>query len=89
VAVGIALFPPGLLHRWLWGAAAVILSFVMACSRAYLGAHWLSDVVAGVLLGASIAVLTALIVESVRRGGGGPRPRSVPAGSRASTRPGP
>jgi len=41
---------------WVWavGAAWAIL---MAVSRTYLGAHWLSDTVGGLLLGAGIAVI--------------------------------
>jgi len=41
---------------WVWfaGAAWVIL---MALSRTYLGAHWLSDTVGGALLGIGVAVL--------------------------------
>lgn len=41
---------------WVWfaGAAYVIL---MALSRTYLGAHWLSDTIGGALLGAGVAVL--------------------------------
>jgi hypothetical protein len=40
-----------------WGKACA-----MALSRAYLGAHWLSDALAGVLLGASCALLAAFAV---------------------------
>ena len=62
VAAIIALVPPGR-ARVAWGAAAVVFSVLMALSRAYLGAHWLSDAIAGVLLGASCALLAALAVE--------------------------
>jgi len=41
--------------RWKWGAWAVGFAFVMALSRVYLSAHWLSDVLAGALLGAGLA----------------------------------
>lgn len=65
VAAMIALFPEGS-RRYRWGAGAVAFSSVMGLSRAYLGAHWLSDAAAGVLLGTSIALGTALIVHRVR-----------------------
>ena len=50
-----------------WGALAAIFSSVMALSRAYLGAHWLSDAVAGLLLGASCALVAAVAVDQLRR----------------------
>jgi undecaprenyl-diphosphatase len=61
VAAVIALVPPGR-ARVAWGAAAAAFSVLMALSRAYLGAHWLSDALAGVLLGASGALLSAFAV---------------------------
>jgi undecaprenyl-diphosphatase len=66
IAIGIALFPPKGVHRWLWGIGGVIFSYLMALSRTYLHAHWLSDVVAGVLLGVTIAMVCALVVEAFR-----------------------
>jgi undecaprenyl-diphosphatase len=65
VAAVIALFPEGS-GRYAWGAVAVAFSLVMGLSRAYLLAHWLSDAVAGVLLGTSVALGTALVVHAVR-----------------------
>ena len=60
VALVLAFIPPGPKRRkWEW--IAVAFSFVMAMSRVYLHAHWFSDVVAGVLLGAGIALGCAAI----------------------------
>jgi len=66
VAAVIALVPPGR-RRALWGAAAVAFSIVMGLSRAYLAAHWLSDATAGILLGTSCALVTALVADQFQR----------------------
>jgi membrane-associated phospholipid phosphatase len=66
VAAVIALVPPGR-RRAAWGAAAVVFSVLMALSRAYLAAHWLSDAIAGALLGISCALLAALVVGQLQR----------------------
>jgi len=72
VAAVIALVPPG--RRVWWGAGAVTFSVLMALSRAYLAAHWLSDAIAGVLLGTSCALLAALVVGLFQRRHRGQRP---------------
>jgi undecaprenyl-diphosphatase len=66
VAAVIALVPPGRRRAW-WGAGAVAFSVLMALSRAYLAAHWLSDAIAGILLGTSCALLAALVVGLLQR----------------------
>jgi undecaprenyl-diphosphatase len=65
VALVLVLFPPGRARRH-WELAAVAFAFVMASSRVYLHAHWFSDVVAGVLLGAGVALASAAICTEVR-----------------------
>ncbi len=65
VAAGIALFPEGGRRYW-WGVVAVFFSMMMGLSRAYLAAHWLSDAVAGVLLGTSFALISAVVVHLIR-----------------------
>ena len=67
VAAVIALVPAGR-RRALWGAVAVAFAIVMGLSRAYLAAHWLSDAAAGILLGISCALVTALITDLFQRG---------------------
>jgi undecaprenyl-diphosphatase len=63
----IALLPEGP-SRYACGAAAAAFALLMGLSRAYLAAHWLSDAVAGVLLGTSFALTTALVVHFIREG---------------------
>ena len=65
-AVVIALVPPGR-RRVAWGAAAGVFAILMAASRAYLGAHWLSDAIAGLLLGTTCALLAAVAVDQAQR----------------------
>jgi undecaprenyl-diphosphatase len=65
VGVVVVLIPPGR-KRLLWELAAALFAGVMALSRTYLGAHWLSDVVSGALLGASLAVGWPALLQEVR-----------------------
>jgi membrane-associated phospholipid phosphatase len=65
VALVLVLLPPGPARRR-WELAAIVFAFVMALSRVYLQAHWFSDVVAGVLLGAGVALGTAGVVTEIR-----------------------
>ncbi|HEU4353970.1 MAG TPA: phosphatase PAP2 family protein [Actinomycetota bacterium] len=65
VALVLVLLPAGPeRRRWEW--LAVAFAFVMAFSRVYLRAHWLSDVVAGVLLGSGVALGVAATVTEIR-----------------------
>lgn len=53
VAVALAII---LQRRWVW-FAGVAWVFLMLLSRTYLGAHWLSDTIGGMLLGSAVALL--------------------------------
>jgi undecaprenyl-diphosphatase len=65
VGLVLVLLPPGR-ARWRWEARAIAFSFLMALSRVYLRAHWLSDVVAGGLLGGALALGWPSLLQSVR-----------------------
>jgi membrane-associated phospholipid phosphatase len=43
-------------RAWVWAAGAVY-TIAMMLSRTYLGAHWISDTVGGMLVGAGVAVI--------------------------------
>ena len=63
VGIVVCLLPPGP-RRWAWEVRAGTFAALMALSRTYLSAHWLSDVVGGALLGLTFAVgWPALLVE--------------------------
>ena len=57
--------------QWRWKAAAVALGativLAVSLSRVYLGVHWISDVVAGICVGALWVALTTVSYETVRR----------------------
>lgn len=48
---------------WMWISGAII-SVAMMYSRTYLGAHWLSDTIAGALLGAGLTLLLWAMVKN-------------------------
>ena len=65
VGLVLVLLPPGK-ARWAWEFRAALFATVMSLSRTYLGAHWLSDVVAGGLLGTSLAVGWPAVLQEGR-----------------------
>jgi membrane-associated phospholipid phosphatase len=73
-------------HRRAWWAAAAVATAGMAWSRSYLHAHWLSDVVAGAILGVGVALLSLAVVQilSTRWRGEDDQP-SRPIAARASS----
>jgi membrane-associated phospholipid phosphatase len=52
--------------RWRWEVNAVLFTAIMALSRVYLRAHWLSDTVAGALLGAGLALGWPALLMAIR-----------------------
>jgi len=65
IALVIVLFAPGA-HRRVWEVRAGLFAFIMAMSRVYLRAHWLSDAVAGLLFGAATALAFGAIADALR-----------------------
>jgi undecaprenyl-diphosphatase len=62
----VALFIPPGRQRRRWWIGAIVFTLLMAASRAYLRAHWLSDAVGGVLIGSSCALVSALLIQGIR-----------------------
>jgi membrane-associated phospholipid phosphatase len=87
-AVGLVLVlaPPGR-ARLRWEVWAVVFATVMALSRVYLRAHWLSDSVAGALLGAGLALGWPALVLALRERGGGLEGRDPDARTERSPTP--
>ncbi|MCK8608398.1 phosphatase PAP2 family protein [Agromyces sp. C10] len=70
-ATGVALESPRI------GAAIAPVALGVAYSRLHVGAHWLSDVVGGITIGAGVAAVGAAVV----RPRPGPPPTPLPAGA--------
>jgi len=65
-AMVMVLMPAGP-DRRRWELRAILFALVMALSRTYLRAHWLSDAVAGTLIGAALALGSVALVMTLRR----------------------
>ncbi len=63
-------------RRWLWAAGTAWI-LLMMWSRTYLQAHWLSDVVAGMLEGVAVATIVWVVAQVIRgrRADASPTPR--------------
>ncbi len=73
---------------WVWIAGA-LYAVLMALSRTYLGAHWLTDTVGGLLVGAGVAVLcwaafSLRLVTPSLPPPGGPEADGAPAGEKSA-----
>jgi undecaprenyl-diphosphatase len=64
VALVIVLVPAGVRRRTL-EALAILVVTVMATSRVYLRAHWLTDALAGAVLGAGVAIIVAAVIHKL------------------------
>lgn len=57
-------------RRMSFGGGLILLAGLVGVSRLYLQVHWPSDVVAGWMLGAGVALLSLRLAEGWRQGGG-------------------
>jgi membrane-associated phospholipid phosphatase len=65
MALVVVLLPPGP-SRWRWEVRAALFVLLMGLSRTYLGAHWLSDAVAGTLFGTAVVLTSVVVVIGLR-----------------------
>lgn len=63
----VAAFLPRGRRRLGWTIAATLIAGSMAWSRTYLGAHWATDTIAGMCIGAGVAILSEVAFEEGRR----------------------
>jgi len=81
-AATVAVLATVLVARWWVAVAGAAYVVLMALSRTYLGAHWVTDTVGGALLGASVALLAwAVLAPRLRKERESPRPREGSAAS--------
>ncbi len=81
-AATIAVLATVLVARWWVAVAGAVYVVLMALSRTYLGAHWITDTIGGALLGASVALLGwAVLAPRLRKERESPRPREGSAAS--------
>lgn len=73
----VVLVPPSP-RRLRWIGVAATFAGLMALSRTYLGVHWLSDVVAGTLIGTGWALVWPAALELIAQRGGLTSTRSEP-----------
>jgi membrane-associated phospholipid phosphatase len=67
VALVLLFTSPGTPRRW-WWTLATLGVLGMAWSRTYLQVHWVSDVIAGALLGTGISLLVFALASATKRG---------------------
>jgi undecaprenyl-diphosphatase len=67
VALVLLFTTPDTRRRWWWAALASLGVVGMAWSRTYLQVHWLTDVIAGALLGSGVSVLVFAIAQRTSR----------------------
>jgi undecaprenyl-diphosphatase len=65
IGLVIALFPPGR-ARLRWELIAALFTFLVALSRVYINAHWMTDAIGGSLIGSGWALLWPAVFEEVR-----------------------
>lgn len=56
-----------LFRHWLWWVFGAVWVIWMMWARAYLSAHWLTDIIGGLFLGVAVGTLVWAVVETIRR----------------------
>ncbi|BDV32328.1 hypothetical protein Microterr_29880 [Microbacterium terricola] len=81
VATALAMTLGLLLRRWYVWALGAVWVVGMMWSRTYLHAHWLSDVIAGMLEGIAVAAFVWFAIEALRDRRAARSPAAAPVGS--------